>query len=92
VVLVDSKLNMNLQCALAGKKANSVQDCINSSKANILEGVIIFLCSALLRWHAEYCLQFCPAWYEEEIDQMERVQQKARNMNNSWSNCPVKTS
>lgn len=69
-VLVDSKLNMSLQCALADEKANSIQDCINSSKANTSRGVIIPLCSALFRWHIEYHLQFCPSWYKEDTDQM----------------------
>lgn len=88
----DSKLNMSLQCALADKKANSIQDCMSSSKANTSRGVIIPLCSVLLRWHVEYYLQFCLSWYKEVIDQMERVQQKARSMTGSWSNYPVKRS
>ena len=69
-VLVDSKLNMSLQCALADEKANSIPDCINSSKANTSRGVIIPLCSALFRWHVEYHLQFRPSWYKEDTDQM----------------------
>lgn len=79
-VLVDSKLNTSLLCALADKKAYSIQGCINSNKANTSGGVIIPLCSVVLRCCVQYCLQFYPSWYKEDIDQTEWVQQKARNM------------
>lgn len=91
-VLVDSKLNTSLLCALADKKAYSIQDCINSNKANISRGVFIPLRSVVLRCHVQYCPQFYPSWYKEDIDQTEWVQQKARNMISSWGNCPLKIS
>ena len=47
--VADSKLNMSLLIAPAAKVANSILGFINNSMASKWKGVIIILCSPLLR-------------------------------------------
>ena len=44
-VLVDKKLNLTYQCALAAQKANRILDCINSNVASRSREVMLSLCS-----------------------------------------------
>ncbi|PKU43021.1 hypothetical protein llap_6679 [Limosa lapponica baueri] len=76
-VLLDKKLNMSQQCALAAREANCILSCIKRSAANRSREVIFPLYSALMRPHLEYCVQLWGLQHKKDRDLLKRVQQRA---------------
>lgn len=62
-MLVNSRLNKSLRCALAAKRANCILGCTKRSTASKPREVIIPLCLALVWPHLGYCVQFWAPQY-----------------------------
>ena len=49
--------------------------------ASRVRDVILLLCSALVKPHLEYCIQFWSSWYRRDMDLLECVQRRDTEMN-----------
>ena len=76
-ILVDGKLDMSQQCALAAQKANCILGCLKICMTSRSWEVFLPLCSALVRPHLKYCIQIWSPQYRRDMDLLEYIQRRA---------------
>ena len=89
-VLVDKKLNMTQQCALAAQKANCILGSIKRSIASRLREVVLPLYFSLLRPHLESCVQLWSPQHKKNMDLLEQVQRRATKTIRGMEHFPYK--
>jgi len=72
-VLVDEKLNMSHQRALAAQKSSRILGCIKTSMASRSREGILPLYAALMRPHLESCIQLWSPQQKKDMDMFEHA-------------------
>ena len=79
-VLVDEKLDVSQQCALAAQKANCVLGCITKRVSSREREGIVPLCSALVKPHVKHRVQAWSPQHRKDVALLEQVQRRATKM------------
>jgi len=79
-VLMDEKLDMSRQCALAAQKADCTLGCIQSNMASRSREGILPLCSTLVGPHLEFCIQLWSPQHKKDMELLERVERRDTEM------------
>ena len=79
-VLVDEKLDVSQQCALAAQKANCVLGCITKRVSSREREGIVPLCSALVRPYVKHRVQAWSPQHRKDVALLEQVQRRATKM------------
>jgi len=89
-VLLDGKLGMSQQHALADQEANGILDCIKRSVASRTRKVILPLCAVLVRPHVEYCIQMWSPQYRRDMGLLACGQSRTTKMIQGMKHLPYK--